>query len=172
MYAFSSLRKKAWSRRDIFGATLGTLEHARGNSRNRIPRPKPCENHGGKLRSGQSTVGGPKWTKIDTFRPKWTILVHFGLANTKNPVRNKVILTKMAVLTILGHFGPVHFPTVLRWAEPKVTDLRSRTPICGFLRIDISEGQLALACQCPFPRGPNDQKNLIPIEIFDLDRNF
>ena len=22
------------------------------------------------------------------------------------------------------------------------------------------------------PRGPNDQKNLIPIEIFDLDRNF
>ena len=28
-----------------------------------------------KLRSGQSTVGGPKLTKIDLFRPKWTILV-------------------------------------------------------------------------------------------------
>ena len=26
-------------------------------------------------RSGQSTVGGPEWTKIDLFRPKWTILV-------------------------------------------------------------------------------------------------
>ena len=35
------------------------------------------------LRSGQSTVRGPKWTKIDLFRPKWTILVHFGLANAK-----------------------------------------------------------------------------------------
>ena len=31
------------------------------------------------VRSGQSTVGGPKWTKMDLFRPfarpKWTILV-------------------------------------------------------------------------------------------------
>ena len=36
------------------------------------------------LRNGQSTVGGPKWTKMDLFRPKWTnILVHFGLANAK-----------------------------------------------------------------------------------------
>ena len=38
------------------------------------------------VRSDQSTVGGPKWTKIDLFRrngPKWTILVHFGLANAK-----------------------------------------------------------------------------------------
>ena len=35
------------------------------------------------LRSGQSTVGGPKWTKTDLFRPKWTILVHVGLANAK-----------------------------------------------------------------------------------------
>ena len=25
------------------------------------------------IRSGQSTVGGPKWTKIDLFRPKWAI---------------------------------------------------------------------------------------------------
>ena len=35
------------------------------------------------IRNGQSTVGGPKWTKMDLFRPKWTILVHFGLANAK-----------------------------------------------------------------------------------------
>ena len=35
------------------------------------------------FRSGQSTVGGPKCTKIDLFRPKWTILVHFGPANAK-----------------------------------------------------------------------------------------
>ena len=38
------------------------------------------------LRNGQSTVGGPKWTKMALFRPngpKWTILVFFGLANAK-----------------------------------------------------------------------------------------
>ena len=35
------------------------------------------------FRNGQSTVGRPKWTKMDLFRPKCTILVHFGLANTK-----------------------------------------------------------------------------------------
>ena len=35
------------------------------------------------IRNGQSTVGGPKWTKMGFFRPKWTILVHFGLANAK-----------------------------------------------------------------------------------------
>ena len=28
-------------------------------------------------------VGGPKWTKVDLVWPKWTILVHFGLANAK-----------------------------------------------------------------------------------------
>ena len=32
----------------------------------------------------------------------------------QDPVRNKVILTKMVVVTILDHFGPVHFPIVLR----------------------------------------------------------
>ena len=32
---------------------------------------------------GQSMVGGPKWTKMDLFRPTWIILVHFGLANAK-----------------------------------------------------------------------------------------
>ena len=31
-----------------------------------------------KLRNGQSTVGGPKWTKMDLFRPKWTKMHHFG----------------------------------------------------------------------------------------------
>ena len=41
-------------------------------------------------------------------------MLHFGLPNAEIPVRNKVILTKMVVWTILGHFGPVHFPTVLR----------------------------------------------------------
>ena len=35
------------------------------------------------FRNGQSTVGGPKWTKTNIFRPKWTVLVHFGLANAK-----------------------------------------------------------------------------------------
>ena len=25
----------------------------------------------------------PVWTKLDLCRPKWTILVHFGLANAK-----------------------------------------------------------------------------------------
>ena len=39
-----------------------------------------------KFRNGQSTVGGPKWTKMALLRPKWTkwsILVHVGLANAK-----------------------------------------------------------------------------------------
>ena len=56
------------------------------------------------FRSGQSTVGGPKWTKIDPFRPKWAKMDHFGpfwSREYQNPVRNKVILTKMVVLTIL-----------------------------------------------------------------------
>ena len=35
------------------------------------------------LRNGQSTAGGPKWTKTDPFRPKWTILVDFGLSNAQ-----------------------------------------------------------------------------------------
>ena len=36
-----------------------------------------------RFRNGQSTVGGPQWPKTDLFRPKWTILVHFGPANAK-----------------------------------------------------------------------------------------
>ena len=83
-----------------------------------------------------ATVGGPKWTKIDLFRPKWTKMDHFGpfwSREYQNPVRNKVILTKMVVLTILGHFGPVHFPTTLR-----------RLPVEGVLTRVVSkfEGQL------------------------------
>ena len=31
-----------------------------------------------RVRNGQSTVGGPKWTKMDLFRPKWTKMDHFG----------------------------------------------------------------------------------------------
>ena len=55
----------------------------------------------GLIRSGQSTVGGPKWTSLGQNGPKWTILVHFGLANAlKNPVRNKVILTLLDVSDI------------------------------------------------------------------------
>ena len=30
------------------------------------------------FKNGQSTVGGPKWTKMDLFRPKWTKMDHFG----------------------------------------------------------------------------------------------
>ena len=50
---------------------------------------------------------GPKWTKMDHFGPCWS-------CECQNPVRNKVILTKMVVWTILDHFGPAHFPTVPR----------------------------------------------------------
>ena len=34
----------------------------------------------GTVRNGQSTVGGPKWTKMDLFRPKpkWTKMDHLG----------------------------------------------------------------------------------------------
>ena len=31
-----------------------------------------------------------------------------------NPVRNKAILTKMVVVTIWGHFVPVHLPAALQ----------------------------------------------------------
>ena len=31
----------------------------------------------------QSTVGGPKWTKMDLVRPKWTKMVHLGFANAE-----------------------------------------------------------------------------------------
>ena len=58
---------------------------------------------------------------MDHFGPFWS-------CEYQKPVRNKVILTKMVVATILDHFGPVHFPTVLRrlltfgcrhgWQEP------------------------------------------------------
>ena len=44
---------------------------------------------------------------MDHFGPFWS-------REYQNPVRNKAILTKMVKTTILDHFGPVHFPTVLR----------------------------------------------------------
>ena len=48
-------------------------------------------------------LNGPKWTPLGQNGPKWTILVHFGLANANIRFRNKVILTKMVVWTILDH---------------------------------------------------------------------
>ena len=57
-----------------------------------FPRRHGCRHHHcsgptlvpqDQLRNGQSKVGRPKWTKMDLFRPKRTILVHFGLANAK-----------------------------------------------------------------------------------------
>ena len=45
----------------------------------------------------QSTVGGPKWTPSGQNGRKWTVRGHFGLANAKNPVQNRVILTKVVV---------------------------------------------------------------------------
>ena len=52
--------------------------------------------------------------QIRLFRPKWTICGPFWSRECQNPVRNKVMLTKMVVLTILGHLDPVHLPTVPR----------------------------------------------------------
>ena len=57
--------------------------------------------------NGQSTFGGPKWTSSGQNGPFWSNLC-------PHPVRNKVILTKMVIWTILGQFGPAHFRTVLR----------------------------------------------------------
>ena len=51
---------------------------------------------------------------------------HFGLANAKIQFRNKVILTKMVVWTILDHLGPVHFPTV---PQPFPTNVKT---LCNF----------------------------------------
>ena len=39
---------------------------------NRLLRFKPL------FLTRQSTVGGPKWTKMDLFRTKWTKMGHFG----------------------------------------------------------------------------------------------
>ena len=44
---------------------------------------------------------------MDHFGPFWA-------RECQNPVRNKVVLTKMVVWTILDHSGPVHSPTVPR----------------------------------------------------------
>ena len=48
-------------------------------------------------------------------------------------------------------FGDVEFPDLVIRCDP--------------LELQFSQGAKG-------PRGPNDQKNLISIEIFNLDRNF
>ena len=80
----------------------------------------------------RADLNRPKWTslgKMDQNGPFWSILVSRML----NPVRNKVILTKMVVWTILDHFGPVHFPTVPR-PFPKIqAPAISRVKLAKFL---------------------------------------
>ena len=66
------------------------------------------------IRIGYSTVGRCRWIKINLFRPKRTILVRFGLLSAKTTLLKKAILTKLFVVTILGHLGPVHLPVVPR----------------------------------------------------------
>ena len=46
-----------------------------------------------------------------------------------NAVRNEVILAKMVVLTILGHFGPARLPTVL---QPLLIAVARQTHTCNF----------------------------------------
>ena len=101
------------------------------------------------VRNGQSTVGGPKWTKMDLFRPKWTKTDQnfgpFWSRECKNPVRNKVILTKVVVWTILDHFGPLHFPTVL-WPFPRLegqgSEIFQWEPCVSLIGVRASSGQV------------------------------
>ena len=109
-----------------------------------------------RVRNGQSTVGGPTWTKMDLFRPKWTEMDHFGPVwsrECQNSVRNKVILTKMVVWTILDHFGPVHFPTVPRPRPRGCVRLGNggsvQQPLCGAL-VCASSSFSGLWIQPPF----------------------
>ena len=75
--------------------------------------PHPKQNrfifHKKCVRNGQSMVGGPKRTKMGQNGLFWSILVSPMLKSSSD--RNKGILTKMVVWTILDHSGPVHFPT-------------------------------------------------------------
>ena len=48
-----------------------------------------------------------KMGQMDHFGPFWS-------RECQNPVRNKLILTKMVVWTIWDRFGPAHLPTVPR----------------------------------------------------------
>ena len=67
--------------RSILGRFLVSFgQHDKHRKHNKASTPKKT---GGFVRNGQSTVGGPKWTKMDVFRPKWTKMDHFGLANAK-----------------------------------------------------------------------------------------
>ena len=65
---------------------------------------------------------------MDHFGPFWS-------CKCSNPVQNKVILTKMVFWTILGHFGPVHFPTVPR-----------PFPNCGLGLIHLSYSLFNTSC--------------------------
>ena len=67
-----------------------------------------------KLRNGQSTVGGPKWTKMDQNRPKRTKMDHFGLANAKIQFGIRPFWPKWSFGPFWTIKFPVHFPTVPR----------------------------------------------------------
>ena len=105
----------------------------------------------------QNGLFRPKWTKIDHFGPFWS-------CECQNPVRNKVILTKMVVCTILDHFGPVHFPTVLRPFPRKgqVVDLGSgpqKRPKCLQNKGKANKTTIALISLIGLTFHQNDDKN-------------
>ena len=65
---------------------------------NESPHEHPCSSP--RLRSGQSTAGGPKWTTVDLFRPVAHIAPRIGSGTAKTLVQNQVALTKLFVLTL------------------------------------------------------------------------
>ena len=69
-------------------------------------------------------------------------------------------------------WGPIFWPFLRSSArEPKIKAVRGSVAIKGIFDACSGEFFKKLLIRAK-PRGPNDQKNLIPIEIFDLDRNF
>ena len=87
---------------------------------------------------------------MDHFGPFWS-------CEYQDPVRNKVILTKMVVLTILDHFGPVHFPTV-------------QPPLPMKISISLENFNLAWNFQILTLRIPHKNRGLVggSLEIFNL----
>ena len=79
------------------GGGLGTGKGTGQSMRTRLSKLPFSKLPSGVARVRLADLNGTKWTSL-----------------SQNPVRNKVILTKMVILTILGQFGPVHFPTVPR----------------------------------------------------------
>ena len=55
--------------------------------RNPLPFKKLHPPRKGFFRSGSSTVGRPKWTKMGLLRPKWSILVHSSFQRAENGPR-------------------------------------------------------------------------------------